>query len=102
MTKLAWEYLYVTYTYRYETSRHYPMQAWTHIYKISRRDSELETLEGEKPTWAELLHRFGGEGWELVSERVGETTIVKSSAGWKGVAIPVTIAWTFKRPAASS
>jgi hypothetical protein len=102
MTKLAWEYLYVTYTYTYTASRHYPMQEWTHVYKISRRGSALETLEGEKPRWPELLHQFGAEGWELVSERVGKTTIVNSSAGWNDVAVPVTIAWTFKRPAAST
>ncbi len=98
MTKLAWEYLYVMYAYK--TSGRYPTQAWTHVYKISRRDSELETLEGEKSRWAELLHQLGAEGWELVSERVDETTIVRSSAGWNNVAIPVRIAWTLKRPTA--
>jgi hypothetical protein len=113
MTTAAWEYLYVTYTYGtswryYNRKRHErspepaSRQTWKHVYRISRRDSEVEVLDGEEPRWPELLHQFGAEGWELASERVDKTTIADFSAGWSDVAIPVKIAWTFKRPVANT
>lgn len=112
MTRQLWEYLYVTHTYetkwRYHTREkdfgppeRDRVQKWAHVYKIARPDAEVETLEWERPNWAKLLCQFGGEGWELVSEQVTDTTIVETSGGWKEVAVPVRTAWTFKRPSAS-
>jgi len=102
---------YATVVRLYETAEDdFVGQTWTENFWIYRPgDKEGQKLEAHsgssknpehKTTILKILAELGAEGWELVSETVLDTTIVASGLGWRDVAIPVKMRWTFKRPAA--
>lgn len=104
----AWEYKLISWTSSRAPERSllplgrpYGTEEWFLIREAGKepesRSADSDYLEGGERGILDLLEEFGGEGWELVSETVLDTTIESDRAGWDQVGVPVRIRWILRR-----
>jgi hypothetical protein len=101
--RTRWEYLLVVYAYSTtEVVHDHPRPAshtFERAYWLHRSGGKPEKLPDDL-TWTDYLGELGADGWELVTEAVRDSTVVRKQWGWPEVGVPVQIVWTFKRSAA--
>ncbi len=93
-----WEYVVVSWRQdtNWATKRPDEPVTWDETYGISRPGSESwETLPHK--SFVDVANELGAEGWELVSQTVNKTTVVRGH-GYDEIGAPVGTLWTFKRP----
>ncbi len=114
-----WEYKLVIWSSstRFQKERRHPQgsittkQLWRSVFTIKEGGKEpeerlnysnhAEDEEVEQISLEELLAEFGTEGWELVSETVLDSVIVREDSGWTNVGTPLKTRWVMKRRAKS-